>query len=150
METKGIRSLVRTALGPSLARELARASPRNPSSGAGSAALHPATGYRGRWPFWQSKSNEWHVEDAPLPGGCGRQLRATGADGQDRLDNPDDPHGPVIPNRAPMCWGQLTVKTGQESSSLRMAPRKPRVDSAASLMPSESTFLANDRMRTCV
>ena len=77
------------------------------------------------------------------------QLGSTGAYGKSGLDNPDGPLGPVITAAQCAEANVVTVKTGQESSSLRMAPRKPRVDSAASLMPSESAFLANDRMRTC-
>ena len=42
---------------------------------------------------WQS--NERHGEDDPSPGGFRRELRATGADGQDCLDESDGPPEPV-------------------------------------------------------
>jgi hypothetical protein len=42
---------------------------------------------------WQS--NERHGEDDPSPGGFRRELRATGADGQDCLDESDGSPEPV-------------------------------------------------------
>ena len=96
------------------------------------------------------QSNSGHRQDNYRSIGPKAQLGSTGAYGKSGLDNPDGPLGPVIPAAHPCVEANVvTVKAGQESSSLRMAPRKPRVDSAASLMPSESAFLANDRMRTC-